>query len=98
MKIEMQKPMMGRVPPSSWGRRLAWLAGIWLLSIAVLAVMAFGMRLLMSAAGMTVGQGGREIAAETRGAGNDVSVPKEPPDAAGIQAAAVRQARGVERS
>jgi hypothetical protein len=40
-------------PARHWGRRLAWLAGIWLASVAVLGVFAYGMRLLMRAAGMS---------------------------------------------
>ncbi|MFT8275905.1 DUF2474 domain-containing protein [Kerstersia gyiorum] len=72
MKMEIQKPMMGKPATSSWQRRLAWLLGIWLVSVLVLAGMAYGMRLLMSAAGMTAsgqsaysatqGGGGRQVA------------------------------------
>lgn len=36
-----------------WLRRLGWLVTIWLVSILVLGVVAYGMRQLMSAAGMT---------------------------------------------
>lgn len=72
MKMEIQKPMMGKPATSSWQRRLAWLLGIWLVSVLVLAGMAYGMRLLMSAAGMTAtgqsaysathGSAGRQVA------------------------------------
>lgn len=72
MKMEIQKPMMGKPAASSWQQRLAWLLGIWLVSVLVLAGMAYGMRLLMSAAGMTAsgqsaysatqGGGGRQVA------------------------------------
>jgi len=37
-----------------WARRLAWLVGIWAAGIAALAVLAYGLRLLMNWAGMTV--------------------------------------------
>lgn len=36
----------------SWWKRLAWLAGIWLASVATLGLAAWAMRLLMRAAGM----------------------------------------------
>lgn len=36
-----------------WLRRLGWLAGIWLASVAVLGLAAWALRLLMKAAGMT---------------------------------------------
>lgn len=36
-----------------WLRRFGWLALIWLLSIAALAAVAFALRLLMNAAGLT---------------------------------------------
>ena len=39
---------------SRWLRRLAWLAGIWVASVAALAVVAYGLRLLMRAAGMSL--------------------------------------------
>ncbi|QBR42342.1 DUF2474 domain-containing protein [Kerstersia gyiorum] len=64
--------MMGKPAASSWQQRLAWLLGIWLVSVLVLAGMAYGMRLLMSAAGMTAtgqsaysathGSAGRQVA------------------------------------
>jgi len=37
-----------------WLKRLAWLAGIWLASVAALGVVAYGLRLLMRAAGMSL--------------------------------------------
>lgn len=37
--------------PALW-RRLAWLALIWICSVAALGVVAFALRLLMTAAGM----------------------------------------------
>ena len=39
---------------SRWIRRLAWLVGIWLASVAALGVVAYGLRLLMRAAGMSL--------------------------------------------
>ncbi len=36
-----------------WLRRLLWLFLIWSLSVASLGVLAYGIRLLMQAAGMT---------------------------------------------
>lgn len=39
--------------PPSWPRRLAWLVLIWAASVAALAVVALGFRLLMSLAGLT---------------------------------------------
>lgn len=39
--------------PPSWPRRLGWLVLIWALSVAALAVVALGFRLLMSLAGLT---------------------------------------------
>jgi hypothetical protein len=36
-----------------WIARLAWLAGIWLASVAALGVVALLLRLLMGAAGMS---------------------------------------------
>lgn len=38
---------------ASWRRRIAWLIGIWAASIAVLALVAYALRLVMNAAGMT---------------------------------------------
>lgn len=35
-----------------WRKRLAWMAGIWLASVATLGLAAWAMRLLMRAAGM----------------------------------------------
>ncbi|HEY9573311.1 MAG TPA: DUF2474 domain-containing protein, partial [Pusillimonas sp.] len=39
--------------PVSWRRRIAWLVGIWAASIAVLAVVAYALKLVMNAVGMT---------------------------------------------
>ena len=36
-----------------WARRLAWLLGIWLASIAALGLAAYLLRLIMNAVGMT---------------------------------------------
>ncbi len=36
-----------------WLRRMGWLLGIWAASIAVLALVAYVLRLIMNAAGMT---------------------------------------------
>ncbi|MDN2709438.1 DUF2474 domain-containing protein [Janthinobacterium sp. SUN118] len=36
----------------AWWKRLAWMAGIWLASVATLGLAAWAMRLLMRAAGM----------------------------------------------
>ncbi|WP_269498531.1 DUF2474 domain-containing protein [Castellaniella sp. S9] len=46
----MKKPVP---PPYGWLKRLLWLGAIWLCSVAALGVVAFLMRLLMQAAGMT---------------------------------------------
>ena len=37
----------------SWRRRIAWLALIWAASVATLALIAYVLRLVMNAAGMT---------------------------------------------
>lgn len=37
-----------------WSKRVGWLVGIWATSIAVLAVLAYGLRIIMGWAGMTV--------------------------------------------
>ena len=39
---------------SRWLRRFGWLVGIWLASVAALAVVAYGLRLLMRAAGLSL--------------------------------------------
>jgi hypothetical protein len=44
-----------KTPQPSWLRRIAWLVGIWGASIAVLAVVAYLLRILMDLAGMTAG-------------------------------------------
>lgn len=36
-----------------WSKRIGWLAAIWVISIAALAVLAYALRLLMNLAGMT---------------------------------------------
>ena len=41
----VQKPL--------WPKRLAWLLGIWAVSIAALALAAYLLRLVMNAVGMT---------------------------------------------
>lgn len=37
----------------AWWRRLAWLAGLWTASVLALALLAWLLRLLMSAAGLS---------------------------------------------
>ncbi|SCY50702.1 MULTISPECIES: DUF2474 family protein [Pseudomonas] len=37
----------------AWWRRLAWLAGLWTASVVALALLAWLLRLLMSAAGLS---------------------------------------------
>ncbi|GAA4340247.1 hypothetical protein GCM10023144_39700 [Pigmentiphaga soli] len=44
---------MPRGAPRRWLGRVAWLAGIWLASVAALGAAAWLMRLLMGWAGMT---------------------------------------------
>ena len=39
---------------SIWAKRLGWLVGIWLASVLALGVVAYGLRLLMRAAGMSL--------------------------------------------
>ena len=39
---------------SSWAKRLGWLVGIWLTSVLALGVVAYDLRLLMRAAGMSL--------------------------------------------
>lgn len=41
--------------PSSWGRRVAWLLGIWAASVGALALAAWLLRLVMDFVGMTAG-------------------------------------------
>ena len=38
-----------------WLRRLAWLVGIWVASVSLLALVAYILRLIMNAVGMTAG-------------------------------------------
>lgn len=40
-------------PPHGWGRRLLWLLGIWVTSVATLGLFALLMRLLMRSVGMS---------------------------------------------
>jgi Protein of unknown function (DUF2474) len=40
--------------PREWLRRLGWLVLIWLASVAALVVVAYGLRLLMRAVGMSL--------------------------------------------
>jgi Protein of unknown function (DUF2474) len=40
--------------PRGWLRRLGWLVLIWLASVAALGVVAWGLRFLMRAAGMSL--------------------------------------------
>lgn len=40
----------GRKP---WGKRIAWLIGLWAVSVAVLGLVAYLLRLIMEAVGMT---------------------------------------------
>lgn len=37
-----------------WGRRLAWLAGLWLASVGALSAVALVIRWIMNAVGLTV--------------------------------------------
>ncbi|RTZ40950.1 DUF2474 domain-containing protein [Candidimonas sp. SYP-B2681] len=48
-------PQQPLKPSRLWGRRIAWLVGIWAASIAVLAIAAYLLKLLMNLAGMTTG-------------------------------------------
>lgn len=41
------------MPRRLWLRRIGWLVVIWAASIAVLAIIALGFRMLMNMAGMT---------------------------------------------
>ncbi len=40
---------------SGWLRRIAWLVGIWVASVGILAIVAYALRMLMNLAGMTTG-------------------------------------------
>lgn len=49
--------MLGRgpaAPPQSLIRRLGWLALIWAISVATMALFAYGFRFVMSLAGLTL--------------------------------------------
>lgn len=37
-----------------WSKRVGWLVGIWAASIVVLAILAYGLRIIMNWVGMTV--------------------------------------------
>ena len=50
----MSAPSSERPTALGWIRRLAWLVGIWLASVAALGAVAYGLRLLMRAAGMSL--------------------------------------------
>lgn len=41
-------------PSGKWGKRIGWFVLIWLCSVAALAAVAYGLRLLMNAAGLTL--------------------------------------------
>ena len=45
--------MADRDPVTSWRKRLAWLAIIWLASVASLALVAGALKLVMAWAGLT---------------------------------------------
>lgn len=40
-------------PEPRWSRRLAWLAVIWVASVATVALVAYGLRFVMGWAGLT---------------------------------------------
>jgi len=40
--------------PGPWWKRLGWLVLIWAASVAALGVVAYGIRLIMNAVGLTV--------------------------------------------
>ena len=44
-------PQMGSDP--DWGRRIAWLVGLWVAGVAALGLVALLLRLLMRLAGLT---------------------------------------------
>ncbi len=37
--------------PAPWWRRMAWFAGLWLAGVATVGTLAYGLRLLIKAAG-----------------------------------------------
>lgn len=41
-------------PGGKWWQRIGWFVLIWLCSVAALACVAYGLRLLMKAAGLTL--------------------------------------------
>ncbi|RJG03537.1 DUF2474 domain-containing protein [Noviherbaspirillum sedimenti] len=43
-----------QVAPGPWWKRLGWLVLIWAASVAALGVVAYGIRLIMNAVGLTV--------------------------------------------
>lgn len=40
-------------PETPWWRKLLWLIALWAISVAALALVAYGMKLLMRSAGLT---------------------------------------------
>ncbi|WP_306565988.1 DUF2474 domain-containing protein [Aquabacterium sp.] len=40
-------------PPYGWVRRVLWLVAIWLISVAALGAVAYALRLVMTAVGMS---------------------------------------------
>ena len=52
----MQPKVAGRNPAESprWGRRIAWLIGIWLLSVGALTLVAFAIKGVMKLAGFAI--------------------------------------------
>lgn len=51
----MHKPTKASREKSGWPARLAWLLAIWAASIAVLAIVAYVLRVVMESLGMTAG-------------------------------------------
>ena len=43
----------GRGAERTWGRRLAWLVGLWLAGVAVLGAVAMALRYIMRLAGLS---------------------------------------------
>ena len=48
----MAEPLSANATPANGWKRFAWLALIWVCSVAALGLVAFALRLLMTAAGM----------------------------------------------